>query len=169
MWGEILYNTGEDQEYALCKLLVPLVPPLRHTATNPLSFILRVRSGGEPTSNHRLFWGSIMSALVSQFISHAAQTFTARSGANLVASIPLDTKHPFWSPLAGALASVSIPLLTIAALLSFRRSRQRPSILRLSFLSCRSSIRMLGTELRVSCSRCCEMSKARKGEAARQM
>jgi hypothetical protein len=45
-------------------------------------------------------------SLVSQFVSHASQVFSAGSAPNLLASIPLDPSHPFYNPLHQALVSV---------------------------------------------------------------
>lgn len=56
--------------------------------------------------------GCAMAALISQFISHAASTFLARNAQNLVASLPISPGHPFWAPLAQALSSVRLLLLS---------------------------------------------------------
>ncbi|CAD6565631.1 MAG: hypothetical protein TREMPRED_001619 [Tremellales sp. Tagirdzhanova-0007] len=48
-----------------------------------------------------------MATLINQFITHVAQIFAAGEGEGLVASIPLEQGHHFWTPLKQALNTIS--------------------------------------------------------------
>jgi hypothetical protein len=47
-------------------------------------------------------------SLVAQFVSHAAQVFSAGSSSKFLTAVPLEPSHPFYRPLSDALVSVRL-------------------------------------------------------------
>ena len=47
--------------------------------------------------------------VITQWIDHVAKTFMAGNGPNLVASVPLEVSHPFYTPLKLATSNVCRP------------------------------------------------------------